>query len=112
GLDRLQPRGREPVDELDLGGGGHDRLLVLQPVARAHLDDPDGRGQRAHASAAGPGSSTASTASASTNSPSAARISAMVPARGARSASSIFIASITSTSWPSSTLSPAADRTR
>jgi len=29
----------EAVDELDLVGRGHDRLLVLQPVARADLDD-------------------------------------------------------------------------
>ena len=35
----------------------------------------------------------------------------MVPARGAFKASSIFIASITISSWPSSTTSPAATRT-
>src|SRR6185437_8864361 len=47
-----------------------------------------------------------STASASTKSPCSADTFSMVPARGAFKASSIFIASITSSSWPSATLSP------
>ena len=40
-LDRRQIRGAQPVDELDLVGGRHARALVLQPIARADLDDGD-----------------------------------------------------------------------
>src|SRR5690606_18231704 len=104
-LDAPQPGGGEAVDQGDLVGGGDRRLLVLQPVARADLDDAD---RRLHAASAF--SSATSTASASMKSPAAARTSATVPARGAFKLSSIFIASITISSWPASTTSPAATR--
>src|SRR5690606_13084606 len=103
-LDALQTGGREPVDQRDLVGGGDQSLLVLQPVARADFDDAD---VVVHADSEACANAT-STASASTKSPAAARTSAMVPARGALRLSSIFIASITITSWPASTTSPAA----
>ncbi len=45
-LDRREAGGREPADELGLDLRRHDRRLVLQPVARAHLVDPHGAGQR------------------------------------------------------------------
>ena len=44
-LDAAQPGRRQPVDQLDLRGGRDGRLLVLQPVARADLDDAHGGGQ-------------------------------------------------------------------
>ena len=46
GLDHGQPRGGQPVDEPDLDVGGHHAGFVLQPVARADLDDRHGIGQR------------------------------------------------------------------
>src|SRR5690606_25502453 len=106
-LDALQAGGREPVDQFDLVGAGDHRLLVLQPVARADLDDAYVAGQGgAHVSAPASARAT-STVSASTKSPACAWIAATVPARGAFRLSSIFIASITITSWPASTVSPA-----
>ena len=38
-LDPAGPGGDRPVDELDLVLGREHGLLVLQPVARRHLDD-------------------------------------------------------------------------
>ena len=40
-LDHRQVRGGQAVDELDLVGRRHQRLLVLQAVARADFDDGD-----------------------------------------------------------------------
>src|SRR3546814_2400326 len=105
-FDRSQASGRKVVDQLDLGRGGHDGLLVLQAVAWADLDDADAGGQ-CHAQV----SSVTRLASASTNSPSAVRTCATTPSRGAFSESSIFIASITSHSCPCATLSPPATLT-
>src|SRR3546814_6858773 len=68
GFDRPQASGRQAVDQLDLGRGGNDGLLVLQAVAWADLDDADAGGQ-GHAQV----SSVTRLASASTNSPSAVR---------------------------------------
>jgi hypothetical protein len=45
GLDRLQPGALEAAHELELGVGGDELLLVLQAVARPHLDDADGGGK-------------------------------------------------------------------
>ena len=45
GLDGLQPRRGQPLDERSLDVRRNDRLLVLQTVARAHLVDRDARGQ-------------------------------------------------------------------
>ena len=39
GLDRRQPRIAQAVDQADLDVGRDGALLVLQPVARADLDD-------------------------------------------------------------------------
>src|SRR5690606_616049 len=98
-LDAAQAGGREPVDQGDLVGGGHHRRLVLQAVARGDLADA-----HAVAHAASSASSTCtSTASASTKSPAAARNADTTPSRGALTDSSIFIASITSSSSPAAT---------
>src|SRR5204862_7350729 len=91
------------VDQLDLVGGGNDRLLVLQAIARADLYD-------AHRHAHAAGSSSTSAASPSTKSPAAARSSATTPSRGAFRPISIFIASITPSSWPALTVSPTPTR--
>ena len=45
GLDDGQARGGQPVDELRLDRGRNDRLLVLQPVPRAHFPDRDPLGK-------------------------------------------------------------------
>ena len=46
GLDDAQARVGEPAEELQLGVEADDRLLVLQPVPRAHFPDRDPPGQR------------------------------------------------------------------
>src|SRR3546814_6591536 len=104
-FDALQAGGREPVDQFDFVGGGDEGLLVLQAVARADFDDAD---VSVHAGSDSTSASATSAASASTKSPATARTSAMVPARGAFRLNSIFIASITITSWPASTPPPVA----
>ena len=40
-LDALDPRGDRAADQFDLVGGCHGLRLVLQSVARRHLDDLD-----------------------------------------------------------------------
>src|SRR3546814_12268783 len=89
GFDRSQASGRQAVDQLDLGRGGNDGLLVLPAVAWADLDDADAGGQ-GHAQV----SSVTRLASASTNSPSAVRPCRTQPSRGAFSESSILLASL------------------
>ena len=42
GLDLAQPGVGQAVDQFQLGGQRHHLLLVLQAVARPHLDDADG----------------------------------------------------------------------
>src|ERR1700744_620095 len=111
-LDRGQSRGGEPVDKLDLHRGGEHGLLVLQAVARTDFNDTYVvRCVHGYPDQAGSAKRTR-IASASTKSPCAAEMDSMVPARGAFRASSIFIASMTRSSWPSSTTSPTAARTR
>ena len=39
-LQATQPGPGQRIDQLDLGLGGDDLRLVLEPVARAHLPDP------------------------------------------------------------------------
>src|SRR5690606_8566789 len=97
--DAAQAGGREPVDQSDLVGGGDHGGLVLQAIARGDLDDAD---EVAHACSSA-SSITASTDSASTKSPPAARTADTVPLRGALTDSSIFIASMTSSSSPACT---------
>ena len=117
-LDDRQPRGGEPVDELDLGGGRDQALLVLQAVARADLVDRDRLGEVGvrhdhrlpdHACASSTlgsttlGSTTNRVKPSATWSPVFALTSVTVPANGALSASSIFIASMTPSVSPSAT---------
>jgi hypothetical protein len=40
-LDPGGPGSDQPPDQLDLGGGIEDGVLVLQPVPRSNLDDLD-----------------------------------------------------------------------
>jgi len=44
-LDDAQAGIGQPLDQFDLGRGRNDQLLVLQPVARADLDDFDFGGE-------------------------------------------------------------------
>ena len=96
-LDRREAGGGQPVDERDLVGGGDRRVLVLQAVARPDLDDPDVGSRRGSAGAAHAISRRPTPGC--TSSPTRQATVATVPSRGARTASSIFIASsFTSTS--------------
>ncbi len=45
-LDDRETAAEKPLDQLDLHGGGNERGLVLQTVARSHLVHSDARGQR------------------------------------------------------------------
>src|SRR5262245_43277544 len=86
-LDRGQARGAEALDQLELHLGRDFLLLVLQAVARPHLDDANARGQR-HAA-----SSSSNCAPSLTCSPAAKWIFLILPSRGAVMVCSIFIAS-------------------
>ena len=125
--ERWSPRrsaaGREqPPDQLGLHLGRDQRRLVLEPVARSDLVDrdalgqvrrPDGHRQLAHAPP--PPARRARPRTASRRAPPGhrrrRRRRTTVPANGAFSDSSIFIASIMPSTWPSSTRSPSATRT-
>src|SRR6185312_1753721 len=94
--------GCERLDERDLRVGRHDRLLVLEPVARADLDDADGAVGLRHPSS----SSSTRTCPATTASPSRTRTAVTVPAEGVRTLVCIFIASNTTIASPAATTSP------
>src|SRR5262249_6636441 len=97
-LDHWQSGRGQPVDELDLVRGGYQRALVLQSVSRADFDDRDAA--RRHVSSA-------RTASAGTSWPSWQLTDTTVASAGARTGSSIFIASSSTTTSPFFTRSPA-----
>ena len=109
-LDDRQPGGDQPAYELRLDVGGHDRLLVLQAVARADLVDRDPLGQPRIAPASAPAHHvrhqrpprrrTAWHPAPPGRRP-RRRPAVTVPANGAFSASSIFIASRTPSTSPS-----------
>src|SRR5690606_21859919 len=127
-LDDRQPGGDQALHERRLGRGRHDRGLVLQAVARADLPDRHlgradaGRRMRGrtiddpgHAplpslapSIPAVGSTSIRTVPSATCSPTAAPTATTVPANGAVSARSIFIASIAPSRWPAETVSPTA----
>ncbi len=129
GLDDRQPGRDQPADELCLDVGRHQRLLVLQAVARTDLVDRDPlrqprdvirfarHGRRfddvtASGLAARRRCSTRnSRAPRATCSPAVASTAATVPAKGAVSASSIFIASMAPSTSPSATAWPVSTRT-
>src|SRR6185312_1409173 len=121
-LDGLQATRRKAIDQFDLDRRRYHGLFVLQAVAGANFNDADMIGKHARAGSSNrwgrwemmpkrvdckrragtvPGHSSLnliSTVSASTKSPAAAPTCSTIPARGAFSDNSIFIASITSNS--------------
>src|SRR6185312_8254757 len=101
-LDGLQAAFRQALDQFDLDRRRHDGLFILQTVACANFDDANACRNRAHDFA-----NITSTASASTNSPVLALTDSIFAACDAFRLNSIFIASMTSSSWPSATSSPA-----
>src|SRR5262249_743897 len=89
-LDRGQACAEQLLDEGDAVRDADGRLLVLQAVARAHLDDAD---RVAHGLSDTDGSTTASSTPSWTISPTLHLIVFRTPANGARSVCSIFITS-------------------
>ena len=122
-FDHGKPGRAQAIDELDLVGGRHRGALVLQPVARPDLDDRDVFGHVVHAGGPeGPPLQTVArrapsfrarlrrsinTASACTSSPSRQCTAVTTASAGARTGSSIFIASSTTSVSPFFTAEPA-----
>jgi hypothetical protein len=94
-LDHRQAGSGELIDELQLQRRVDGGVLFLQAVARADLDDFHAARQRRAAH-----DSSTSVTPGWTSSPGAQRISATRPALGARSVSSIFMASSTTSVSP------------
>src|SRR5947209_2692120 len=102
-LDHGQPGVRQQLHELDLRIGRQDPVLVLEAVAWADLDHR--RPLPAH-------SISASAAPACTSCPASTCPAATAPSPGAATASSIFIASSSTSVWPAATRSPGETSTR
>src|SRR3982750_3688348 len=79
-LDGVQPGTKQLLDEGNSVLDADGRLLVLQPVARAHLDDADGV---SHGSSHAAGSTTASSTPSCTISPTLHLMVLRTPANGA-----------------------------
>src|SRR5690242_10963266 len=99
----MQPRIQQLLDEGDTVGRGDGSLLVLEPVARAHLDDVDAVTHN--------GSTSASSTPSCTISPTLHLIAFSVPANGARRVCSIFITSSVRIAAPFSSFAPSSAST-
>src|SRR5574344_1695749 len=110
-LNLLEARLLQALHQLDLDGRRNRLFFVLQPIARAHIDDAHLGGITHATTPCVEGSAQAvfrlsSSSPSATWSPGAKSSSCTSPSAGAAMVCSIFMASITARGWPLVTLSP------